>query len=245
MDKKVAVVTGGAKGIGRAITEKFLKHNYRVVILDYDKEGGEVAKETLSQLGDVDFCQTDVTSYESLENARNYIISNYNQVQSLIINAGISQKKTIAAISIEDWNRVMSVNLNGSFYSLKAFYSDLIESKGKIVIISSGSGITGTGGGAHYAASKSGQFGLMRTASKELGPKGVNVNCIAPRVIRTDLFDTVLYPTQESRDELLEKIPIRRFGLPEDIANLALFLSSEESSYIHGQIIVADGGRTF
>ena len=114
----------------------------------------------------------------------------------------------------------------------------------KVVFISSGSGITGTGGGAHYAASKSGQHGLMRTFfSKELGAYKVNVNAVAPRVIQSDILDH-LYPTEESREELVKKIPIGKFGTPEDIANLTYFLSSDDSSYIHGQIILADGGRT-
>ena len=154
-----------------------------------------------------------------------------------MINAGISYLHSIKEITIAEWQRVLRINLDGSFYTLKAFYEHFSDNEGKIIFITSGSAITGTGGGMHYASSKAGQHGLMRAASKEFGPRGINV-------IQTDILDT-LYPDEASRQELLKKIPIQRIGQPEDIANLALFLASPESSYIHGQIILADGGRTY
>ena len=191
--------------------------------------------------------QKDISNYESLVQAKQQLVDAFGKIDILVINAGVSRKHTIAEIEPAEWERVISINLSGSFYTVKAFYDCFADKKpedeGRIIFVTSGSGITGTGGGAHYAASKSGQHGLMRTVSKEFGKNGVNVNAIAPRVIVTDLFDT-LYPTEESKEQLMAKIPIGRFGYPEDIANLACFLAAPESSYIHGQIILMDGGRT-
>lgn len=246
---KTVVITGAAKGIGKSIAEKFNSLNANTVILDFDEVAGlKLANEFKSNGNKSLFIKTDVSDFESLVNARNSIIEYFGKIDVLVINAGISYKHSIGEINVDEWDRVLKINLSGSFYSIKAFHDDFKKKKptdeGKIVFITSGSGITGTGGGAHYAASKSGQHGLMRNIAKEYGPNGVNVNAIAPRVIVTDILYQ-LYPTEESQLELIKKIPIGRLGLPEDIANLAVFLSSTEASYIHGQIILCDGGRTY
>ncbi|MGX7107397.1 SDR family NAD(P)-dependent oxidoreductase [Hutsoniella sourekii] len=241
---KIAVITGGSKGIGRAIAKKFAENSYITYILDLDQENGLKTADELKKYAPSYFIQTDVSNFKSIEAAEAQIISNENKIDVLVINAGISNRKTIAEISVANWDKIIDVNLNGSFYTLKAFYEDLKSNKNsKLIFVTSGSGLTGTGGGAHYAASKSGQHGLMKAASKELGAYGINVNAIAPRVIESDLLDE-LYPNEKSREELVKKIPIGRFGKPNDIANLAFFLASPESSYVHGQIILADGGRT-
>ena len=247
---KAAVVTGAAKGIGRSIAEGLAECGASIGIIDFDQTTGLAAQEEMRAKGyEAVFASADVSNYDSMVKAREQLVEAFGKIDILVINAGISRKLTIAEIEPAEWDRVIAINLSGSFYTVKAFY-DLFEAKkpedeGKIIFITSGSGITGTGGGAHYAASKSGQHGLMRTVSKELGKNGVNVNAIAPRVIRTELFDIQLYPTEEARQELLAKIPIGRFGYPEDIANMACFLASEQGSYIHGQIILMDGGRTY
>jgi 3-oxoacyl-[acyl-carrier protein] reductase len=246
---KVAVVTGAAKGIGKCIAAEMARNGAIPVVLDFDEEAGRSFDEELKQKGfDSLFVKTNVADYASLEKAKDAVIEKFGTVDILVINAGISHKLRIEDLSIEEWDRVLNINLNGSFYTIKAFYGEFTrktkENPGKIIFISSGSAITGTGGGCHYAASKAGQHGLMRAVAKELGPCHVNVNAIAPRVIMTDIFDH-LYPTEESRDQLLEKIPIGRFGLPEDVANMACFLAGEAASYVHGQIILLDGGRTY
>ena len=237
---KVVIVTGGSSGIGESIITELLEQGVKVVNADIHDNG--------KKHDNLLFVKTDVSNYESLSLARNKAVEKFGKVDILVINAGISYKHSIDEVSIEEWDRVLKINLSGSFYTLKAFEGDFSaktpEDHGKIVFITSGSAITGTGGGPHYAASKAGQHGLMRNISKQYGPNGVNVNAIAPRVIETDILHQ-LYPTEESMTELRNKIPIGRFGLPEDIANLALFLASEESSYIHGQIILSDGGRTY
>lgn len=245
MQGKVAVVTGAAKGIGRSIAEKFAQAGANTVIVDFDQTAGEETARQLSQkYAQALFVKADVAAAEDLQQVREQVFATFGRVDVLVINAGISYRHSVEEISIEEWQRVLHINLDGSFYTIKAFYDDFLANQGKIIFVTSGSAITGTGGGAHYASSKAGQHGLMRTISKELGPKGVNVNAIAPRVIQTEILDH-LYPDEASRAELLKKIPISRIGQPEDIANLALFLASPESSYIHGQIILADGGRTY
>ena len=245
MEGKVAVITGAAKGIGRAIAKKFAEAGAYTVILDFDQKSGEqTAAEFSNNYAESLFIKTDVSDPESLKRASDQVLAHFQRVDILVINAGISYLHSIDEISIEEWQRVLHINLDGSFYTLKAFCDHFVDDVGKVIFITSGSAITGTGGGMHYASSKAGQHGLMRAASKEFGPRGINVNAIAPRVIQTDILDT-LYPDDASREALLKKIPLRRIGQPEDIANLALFLASPESSYIHGQIILADGGRTY
>lgn len=242
---KVAVITGSAKGIGKAVAEKFAFLGAKTAILDFDEVVGIKTAEAISkEYEESIFIKVDVSKPENLIEARKKVMNRFGRVDFLIINAGISFLHRMEEISFEEWNNVIMINLNGSFYTMKAFYEEFTTNKGKVIFITSGSAITGTGGGAHYAASKAGQHGLMRTISKELGPKGVNVNAIAPRVIQTDILNT-LYPTEESREELVKKIPIGRIGQGEDIANVAVFLASKDSSYIHGQIILADGGRTY
>jgi 3-oxoacyl-[acyl-carrier protein] reductase len=247
-NKKVVVVTGGAKGIGKAIVEKFLTENYRVAILDYDSQSGQqFLEDHPNNKKDILFIKTDISNNNSVENAKKEVISRFKTIDVLVLNAAVSFRKSVSEMTIEERKKVIDINLTGSFLTVKSFYDELEKQdthKRKLIFITSGSGITGTGGGVHYAASKSGQHGLMRGLSKELGPIGVNVNAVAPRVIQTEMLD-VLYPTKEKKEELINKIPIGRVGEKEDIANLTYFLAQDEASYIHGQIILADGGRTY
>lgn len=246
--KKVVVVTGGAKGIGKAIVSKYLSEGYNVVILDFDsKRGQEIIKENPEKKENILFVKTDISDSQSIENAKKEVLSRFRTIDILILNAAISFRKKVSEMTVEEWKKVIDINLTGSFLTVKSFYGELEKQdsrKRKIVFITSGSGITGTGGGVHYAASKSGQHGLMRGLAKELGSLGVNVNAVAPRVIQTEMLDE-LYPTEEKKEELIKQIPIGRVGKKEDIANLTYFLTQEEASYIHGQIILADGGRTY
>jgi 3-oxoacyl-[acyl-carrier protein] reductase len=249
LQNKVAVITGAAKGIGKCIAVELAKLGAKTVILDFDEAAGKLLEDDLKKQNlEALFIKTDVSNYASLEAAKNKTMETYQRIDILVINAGISHKLRIEEITVEEWDKVLNINLNGSFYTVKAFYTDFLkkdkDNPGKIIFISSGSAITGTGGGCHYAASKAGQHGLMRAMAKELGSHNVNVNAIAPRVIMTDIFDH-LYPTEQSRKELMEKIPIGRFGLPEDVAAMVCFLVSPEASYIHGQIMLLDGGRTY
>lgn len=246
LKERVAFITGAAMGIGKAIAKDMAKEGAKVVIADISEEKGRQAvDEIILEGGDAIFVNANVTSLASLESARDEVEKKYGTIDILVINAGITLKKPFNEVDENLWDKVMNINLKGSFLTAKAIVPHIEKSKfGKIIIISSGSALTGTGGGIHYAATKAGQNAMVLNLAKELGPKGINVNAIAPRVIQTEILD-YLYPTAESREELLQKIPIRKIGQPEDIAYLASFLASDKAGYINGQILLLDGGRTY
>ncbi|SHF23962.1 SDR family NAD(P)-dependent oxidoreductase [Alkalibacter saccharofermentans] len=245
LKKRVALITGGAMGIGKAIAVDMAKEGAKVVIADISEEAGNSAvAEIKSAGGDAYFVKANVTDMEGLNNAAKEVEDKVGGVDILVINAGISIKKPLDEVDEALWDKIVDINLKGSFLTLKAFVDQVRKSKyGKVIFITSGSALTGTGGGIHYAASKAGQNAMVLNLAKELGPLGINVNAIAPRVIQTEILDH-LYPDEESRKKLIEQIPIRKIGQPEDIAYMASFLASDKASYINGQILLLDGGRT-
>lgn len=243
---KVALITGAAHGIGKGIAEKFAQAGAYTVIVDFNTELGiKTADEITNQYQKKSiFIQADVSNIKAMEKVREETFKQFGRIDILVLNAGVAFANKVNNISYEEWNKTLSINLSGLFYTVKSFYKDFLTNKGSIVYISSGSALSGTGGGVSYPASKAGGEGLIRGLAKELGPKGVNVNTIAPRLIDSGKMMRVNYPTQESLDAVLEKIPVRRFGTIEDVANLTLFLADKDNSYIQGQTILLDGGRT-
>lgn len=243
---KVALVTGAAHGIGKAIAEKFAKAGANTVIVDFNYElGTETAEQiTRDYQQQSIFIQADVSNAKDMEKVREETFKQFGRIDILVLNAGVAFANKVNNISYEEWQKTLDINLSGLFNTVKPFYNDFLTNKGSIVYISSGSALSGTGGGVSYPASKAGGEGLMRGLAKELGPKGVNVNSIAPRLIDSGKMMRVNYPTQESLDAVLEKIPVRRLGTVEDVANLTLFLADKDNSYIQGQTILLDGGRT-
>ena len=242
---KVALVTGAAHGIGKQIATQFAQEGANTVIVDYNPETGtktaeEITKEYQKSL----FVQADVSDPDAMMNVREKVFEEFGKIDILVLNAGVAFRNKMIDISFEEWNKTLGINLTGLFNTVKAFYNDFLTNTGSIVYISSGSALSGTGGGVSYPASKAGGEGLIRGLAKELGPHGVNVNAIAPRLIDTGAMMRVNYPTQEALDAVLQKIPVRRFGTVEDVANLALFLADPANSYIQGQTILLDGGRT-
>lgn len=242
---KVALITGAAHGIGKGIAEKFAAAGANIVIVDYNPETGtktveEITEKYVKSL----FVQADVSNPDALVEAREKVFKEFGRIDFLVLNAGVAFANKMNDISFEEWNKTLSINLTGLFNTVKAFYNDFLTNEGAIVYISSGSALSGTGGGVSYPASKAGGEGLIRGLAKELGPRGVNVNAIAPRLIDTGEMMRVNYPTQESLDAVIQKIPVRRFGTIEDVANLAIFLADPANSYIQGQTILMDGGRT-
>ena len=252
---KVALVTGGAHGIGKGIAKQFADRGAHTVIVDYNEENGKKTAEELT-FGNVKslFVKTDVSDPIALENVREQVFQTFGRIDIMVLNAGnlqqihpfqgIQGNNKINNITFEEWNKTIAINLTGLFNTVKAFYDDFTTNHGSIVYISSGSALSGTGGGVSYPASKAGGEGLIRGLAKELGPKGVNVNAIAPRLIDTGEMMRVNYPTQADLDAVLEKIPVRRLGTIDDVANLAIFLADKDNSYIQGQTILMDGGRT-
>lgn len=243
---KVTLVTGAAHGIGKAIAEKFAKAGANTVIVDFNYElGTETAEQiTRDYQQQSIFIQADVSNAKDMEKVREETFKQFGRIDILVLNAGVAFANKVNDISYEEWQKTLDINLSGLFNTVKPFYNDFLTNKGSIVYISSGSALSGTGGGVSYPASKAGGEGLMRGLAKELGPKGVNVNSIAPRLIDSGKMMRVNYPTQESLDAVLEKIPVRRLGTVEDVANLTLFLADKDNSYIQGQTILLDGGRT-
>lgn len=242
---KVVLITGGAHGIGKGIAKQFAARGAHTVIADYnDINGRQTAEELTSENVTSLFIKTDVADPQAMVDARNTVFATFGRIDILVLNAGVAFANKVSDITFEEWNKTLSINLSGLFNTVKAFYNDFLTNQGAIVYISSGSALSGTGGGVSYPASKAGGEGLIRGLAKELGPRGVNVNAIAPRLIDTGEMMRVNYPTQADLDAVLEKIPVRRLGTVDDVANLAVFLADKSNSYIQGQTILMDGGRT-
>jgi len=241
------VVTGAGQGIGRGIASLLASNGASVALLDMNKK---ILDETVASMdsseGRVFGITADVTDYRQLCDAGEKIREEFKgPVDTVVINAGISERCRVEDLTEDRWLKVLNVNLNGTFFTYKAFEKDLLSvdsPRRSLVIISSGSAFSGTGGGAHYAASKAGQLGLMRALAQELGPKGITVNAIAPRTINVGILNT-LYPTADAMKELIDKIPVRRLGTDRDVAETVLFLISDSAGFIHGQTILVDGGR--
>lgn len=242
---KVALVTGGAHGIGKQIAVQFAREGANTVIVDYNEQTGQETADEISSLYSTSlFVKADVSKYEDMLNVRERTFEKFGKIDILVLDAGIAVRAKVDEISMDDWQRTLNINLTGLFTTIKAFYNDFKTNKGSIVYISSGSALSGTGGGVSYPASKAGGEGLIRGIAKELGPFGVNVNAVAPRLIDTGAMMRVNYPTEEALNAALKTIPVRRFGTVEDVANLTLFLADKANSYIQGQTILLDGGRT-
>ena len=241
---KVALVTGAAHGIGKQIAKQFAEEGANTVIVDYNPETGTKTAAELSEIQKSIFARANVASLEDMQAVREQTFAEFGRIDILVLNAGIAFKGTMNDFTLDDWNRLIGINLTGLYTTVKAFYNDFLTNNGSIVYISSGSALSSTGGAVAYPAAKAGGEGLIRGLAKELGPKGVNVNAIAPRLIDTGEMMRVNYPTQADLDAVLKKIPVRRFGTVQDVANLALFLADKANSYIQGQTILLDGGRT-
>ncbi|MDN6663380.1 MAG: SDR family oxidoreductase [Tetragenococcus koreensis] len=242
---KVVLVTGAANNIGKGIARKFAKAGANTVIVDYNVEQGEKTADEITQdYVQSLFVQADVSDPEAMLKVRDEVFNTFNRIDVLVLNAGVAYRNKVSNISYEEWNKTIRINLNGLFNTVKAFYEDFLTNEGAIVYISSGSALSGTGGGVSYPASKAGGEGLVRGLAKELGPKGVNVNAVAPRLIDTGEMMRVNHPTEESLNAAIQEIPVGRVGTIEDVANLTYFLANPENSFIQGQTILLDGGRT-
>ncbi|QJA08452.1 SDR family oxidoreductase [Romboutsia sp. CE17] len=242
MNKKTVLITGASRGIGRAIARLFAINNYNVVI-NYNKSEHE-AKELYEELSEkgcsVRIFKADVSDISEANSLVNYCIGQFEKIDVLINNAGISKNNLFTDISYEEWHEVMNVNLNSVFYVTKKALQYMIpEMNGKIINISSIWGIAGGSYEVHYSASKAAIIGMTKALAKELGPSNINVNCIAPGVIKTDMLNNI---NEDTIDMLRDETPLMRLGTPEDIARCALFLASEGGDFITGQVISPNGG---
>ncbi|MFA5346043.1 MAG: 3-oxoacyl-[acyl-carrier-protein] reductase [Candidatus Omnitrophota bacterium] len=238
---KVALITGGARGIGQAIAMAFAKEGADIVVADVNLEVAQKTATEIEALGRKSLAlEMDVTDYAKVEEGLNKILDKFGKVDILVNNAGITKDNLILRMSQSEWDSVINVNLKGTFNCIKAVSRPMIKQRsGKIVSIASIIGLMGNAGQANYAASKAGIIALTKTVAKELASRNVNANAVAPGFIQTDM--TAKLP-EDVKARMLEAIPLAKLGLPQDVANVCLFLASEEANYITGQVITVDGG---
>ena len=239
---KVALVTGAGRGIGREIA-KILAKNGATVIVNYNgsKDSAEqVVAEIEAFGGKAEAVKGNVADEEESASMSKTILEKYQKVDILVNNAGITRDGLIMRMSDSDFDQVIDINLKGAFHMIRHLSRNFIKQKsGKIINISSVSGVMGNAGQANYAASKAGLIGLTKSVAREFASRGICVNAIAPGFIDTEMTGALSEKVQE---QILTQIPLGSFGKPEDIANCAAFLASDEAAYITGQVIQVDGG---
>ncbi|MCQ9208629.1 MAG: 3-oxoacyl-[acyl-carrier-protein] reductase [Omnitrophica bacterium] len=238
---KVAIVTGGARGIGKEMAISLAREGANVAIADINTQILTETEKEISSLGvGVLTVACDVSSLSEVEEMVNKTLDKFKKIDILINNAGITRDTLLVRMSEDDWDKVLAVNLKGTFNYTKTVSKIMIKQRsGKILNIASIIGLIGNIGQANYAASKAGIIGLTKTTAKELAPRGINVNAIAPGFIQTEMTKAL---PERVKSKMLEVIPLKRFGSPTDVANLAVFLVSENAAYITGQVICIDGG---
>jgi len=239
---KVAIVTGGANGIGWEAVKLFAEEGAKVAVADYQVQEAELKIKTLSSdyEGKVVAFQVDVTNRSSVDEMVQAVIDTFGRIDILINNAGITKDAMLSKMTTENFQRVLEVNLNGVFHCTQAVLPHLLANgSGRIINTSSVSGVYGNVGQTNYAASKSALIGMTKTWGKELGRKGITVNAVAPGFIETSMVESV---PEKVLDQLKQTIPLQRLGKPEDIANAYLYLASDEANYVNGTVLHVDGG---
>lgn len=243
LDSKTCVVTGASRGIGRGIAEKFGHHSANVAVNYRTSE--EAAHETVDQIeadgGTAIAVQADVTDPDRINQMREKVLDAFGSVDVLVNNAGVNVDMEFDEMDYQEWDSVIDVHLGGMFRCTDAFFEDIKDADaGRLINISSIVGKQGNYGQANYATAKSGMFGFTRTLALELAQTNSTANCIAPGFIETDMLEGIPEGIQE---QLLDDIPLNRFGAAEDVAHLARYLASEESSYVTGEVIDVNGGK--
>ena len=238
LKNKVAIVTGGAQGFGYAMVERFSQSNAKVIIWDMDKN----LMDSLSLPSNVSTMQVDVTSFESIENATNKVLKQFDKIDILINNAGIAGPSFKTwEYPLNEWQNVIDIDLNGVFYCSKAIVPHMIKANyGRIVNIASIAGKEGNPNAMPYSAAKAGVIALTKSLGKELSDKNISVNCVTPAAAKTKIFDQI---SQEHIDYMLSKIPRGRFLKVDELASMVAWLVSEENSYTTGAVFDLSGGR--
>lgn len=238
--QEVAIVTGAARGIGRAIAEALAREGAKVVLVDLLPAVHETATE-LRQTGyEVLALTGDVASFDEAQQMVDQTLEHFGQVDILVNNAGITRDNLLLRMPPEDWEKVIQINLTGTFNLTKAVIKPMIKRKtGKIINIASIIGEIGNVGQANYAASKAGVIAFTKSVAKELGSRGIRANAVAPGFIKSQMTDVL---PDKVKAELEKQIPLSRLGLPEDVAKAVVFLASSDADYITGQVLNVDGG---
>ena len=243
LENKVAVITGGADGLGRAASIKFAAEGAQVIIWDMNEEKSHVTlAEITAEGGKAFFTKVNTASYSEVEAATQDAISRFGRIDILINNAGITRDASIKKMTPEMWQQVIDVNLTGVFNCAKCISAGMVEKGyGRIINTSSVVALYGNFGQSNYVATKAGVIGLTKTLARELGRKGVNVNAVAPGFIATEMVKKM---PENILKAMEDKVPLGRLGIPEDIASAYLFLASDEAAYINGATLSVDGGIT-
>ncbi len=238
---KVALITGGAQGIGRAVALLLADHGADIAVSDVNLQKAEETAEEIRALGRKSMAvKANVADSEDVERMVQTLLSGFGRIDILVNNAGIAKDKLILRMTDEDWDAVLNVNLKGTFLCTRAVVRHMSKQRsGKIVNIASVVGEMGNAGQANYAASKAGVIGLTKTIAREFAQRGINVNAVAPGYIETPMTDAI---PEKAKEELKRMIPMERLGRPEDVARAVLFLVSDASGYITGQVLNVNGG---
>lgn len=241
-EKKVVFVTGGSRGIGKAISLKYAENGYNVVInyvstnTDIEKLEREFKEKGAESL----ILKADVSKVEEVENVVNKAIERFGKIDVLVNNAGVTKDGLLLRMKEEDFDKVIEINLKGTFITTKSVLPYMMKKRdGKIINLSSVVGVTGNAGQCNYSASKAGIIGFTKSAAKELASRNIRVNAVAPGFIDTDMTSVL---GEDIKENINSQIPMRRMGISREIANVVYFLGSDESSYITGQVINIDGG---
>jgi 3-oxoacyl-[acyl-carrier protein] reductase len=241
LEGKVALVTGAAQGIGKAVALLLARNGANIVVSDINLEKAEDTAKEIKSIGpDAIAVKVDVVNLSDVERMVAAILEKFGKIDILVNNAGISRDKLILRMTEEDWDAVLNVNLKGTFNCTKAVVRHMAKQRsGKIVSVASVIGETGNVGQVNYSASKAGVIGLTKSIAREFAQRGINVNAIAPGYIETPMTEVL---PEKVKEELRRLIPLERFGKPEDVAEAILFLVSEESNYITGHVLNVNGG---
>ena len=238
---KVAIVTGSTSGIGVGIAKLYAAEGAKVVICGRRAEKGQaVVDEIAAAGGEAYYHFMDMTQMDSIDKLFADTEEKYGKIDILVNNAGITRDNLIMKMKEEDFDAVIQTNLKGTFNTIRHLSRQMLKQRsGKIINISSASGILGNAGQANYAASKAGVIGLTKTMARELASRGITVNAVAPGFVDTEMTAVL---SEEIKENACKQIPLGKFGKPEDIANMVAFLASEKADYITGQVISVDGG---
>ncbi|MFA5876706.1 MAG: SDR family oxidoreductase [Candidatus Margulisiibacteriota bacterium] len=243
LQNKIAIITGAGSGIGQGVALAFIEEGAKVIVADWSEEGGIETMEQIKKAGgEAIFVKTDVSKKADIEQMVKICLDNFGRVDILVNNAGVYKSGNFHEISEEDWDTVLDINLKSVFLGSKRVIPEMLkQGKGKIISVTSIAGLVGFDKSGPYCASKGGMIALTREMALEYAPKKINVNCIAPGVIKTAMTkDMLADPT--TKQFLKSSAPYPRFGEPKDIAMAAVYLASDESDFVNGEVLVVDGG---
>jgi 3-oxoacyl-[acyl-carrier protein] reductase len=244
LENKIAIITGAGRNIGKSIALAFAAEGAKIVVVDINDNDGITVVNEVGTLGsEATYIACDISNSEAVDNMVKSVQEKFGKIDILINNAGITRDTLIVRMTDDDWNKVISINLTGTFLCSRAVAKlMMVQKSGKIVNISSIVGLMGNAGQVNYSSSKAGVIGLTKSLARELASRNITVNAIAPGFVESDMTAKL---NNEQRKKLIDQIPLKRTANPEEIANVAKFLVSTDANYITGQVISVDGGMAF